>query len=76
MVIFGFVFFSWEATIGPPAVSLVGCGNCLHVSISLPVADSSSNVDNIYTLFDPSFRVVYKKSGGKVGNRRRCLLLS
>lgn len=76
MVIFCFVFFLCEATIGPPAVSLVGCGNCLHVNVLLPVADSSSKVDSIYTLLDPSFRVVYKKSGGKVGNRRRCLLLS
>lgn len=72
MVVLCFVFFLWEAKIGAPAVSLVGCGNCLNISISLPAADKL----DIYTVLDPTFEVVYKKSGGKVGNCRRCLLLS
>lgn len=59
-------FFS-PAIIGPPKVSLVGCGNCIHVNISLPEADRSSGIKDIKSFYPGSqFSVYWKKLNGAV----------
>ncbi|MED6262220.1 hypothetical protein ATANTOWER_016348 [Ataeniobius toweri] len=45
------------STIGPPLLSLAGCGSCIQINISLP--------DKIQRQYDSSFRVQWKK--GKDG---------
>lgn len=59
-------FFLCEAVIDPPTVSLAGCGNCIHVRVSLPAADNSSGVDDIHKFYRPTYTAVYKEHGGKV----------
>ncbi|XP_037645307.1 interferon alpha/beta receptor 1-like isoform X2 [Sebastes umbrosus] len=47
--------------IGPPKVSLAGCGNCIQINISLPEADPSSRIDDIKTFYGGSqFRVFWR----------------
>uniref|UniRef100_A0A3Q3ARR9 Interferon alpha/beta receptor 2-like n=1 Tax=Kryptolebias marmoratus TaxID=37003 RepID=A0A3Q3ARR9_KRYMA len=43
-----------DTIIGPPALSLAGCGTCIQGNISLPVADRNIN-------YDPSFSVFWRK---------------
>ncbi|XP_034549740.1 interleukin-10 receptor subunit beta-like [Notolabrus celidotus] len=52
-----------DTRIGPAEVFLSGCGNCLTVNISLPEPDPSSKVSDLYRLYDPSFKVLWKKRG-------------
>ncbi|KAM8856792.1 uncharacterized protein AB9W97_020950 isoform 2-T2 [Spinachia spinachia] len=50
-----------ETIIGPPKVSLSGCGNCIHVNISLP-ADPSSGIEDIKSVYyGAQFRVFWMK---------------
>nr|XP_019955334.1 PREDICTED: uncharacterized protein LOC109637429 [Paralichthys olivaceus] len=55
-----------DTTIGPPEVSLAGCGNCIQVNISLPEADRSSGIDDIQKLYASQFRVVWKSENNKI----------
>uniref|UniRef100_A0AAQ4PZ89 Fibronectin type-III domain-containing protein n=1 Tax=Gasterosteus aculeatus aculeatus TaxID=481459 RepID=A0AAQ4PZ89_GASAC len=50
------------AIIGPPKVSLSGCGKCIHVNISLPEADPRSGIKDIMSFYyGVQFRVFWKK---------------
>ncbi|XP_074514288.1 cytokine receptor family member b1 isoform X2 [Sebastes fasciatus] len=50
-----------QTKIGPPKVSLAGCGNCIQINISLPKADPSSGIDDIKTFYGGSqFRVSWR----------------
>ncbi|GLD51551.1 uncharacterized protein AKAME5_000458600, partial [Lates japonicus] len=52
------IFTPYEDTkIGPPIVSLAGCGNCIQINMSLPEADRSSGITNIQEFFDATFRI-------------------
>ncbi|KAK9538139.1 hypothetical protein VZT92_005694 [Zoarces viviparus] len=44
-----------DTTIGPPKVSLAGCGNCIHLNISLPEADPGLGSRDMKT-FSSSFQ--------------------
>ncbi|KAL6101101.1 uncharacterized protein ACO6RY_08102 [Pungitius sinensis] len=51
-----------QTLIGPPKVSLSGCGNCIDVNISLPEADPSSGIEDIKSFYNGAqFRVFWKK---------------
>ncbi|XP_077947425.1 interferon alpha/beta receptor 2 isoform X2 [Gasterosteus aculeatus] len=51
-----------QTIIGPPKVSLSGCGKCIHVNISLPEADPRSGFKDIMSIYhDVKFRVFWKK---------------
>ncbi|KAG8000866.1 Interferon alpha/beta receptor 2, partial [Nibea albiflora] len=52
--------------IGPPTLSLVGCGNCIQVNISLPEPDGSSGVDDIHSFYGAEYVVVWKKLNGEL----------
>lgn len=60
-------FFLCKAIIGPPKVSLAGCGNCIHVNVSLPEVDSSPGDHFIHTKYAPTYKVIFKERGGEVG---------
>ncbi|XP_076602980.1 cytokine receptor family member b1 [Chaetodon auriga] len=58
-------FTPYEDTIiDPPKVSLAGCGNCIHINISLPEAGRSSGVDDIHGFYGPEYNVVCQKRDG------------
>ncbi|XP_070770626.1 interferon lambda receptor 1-like [Enoplosus armatus] len=42
-----------DTTIGPPKLSLAGCGNCIHVNVSLH--------KNIQKFYDAHFKVLWRK---------------
>ncbi|XP_059198575.1 cytokine receptor family member b1 [Centropristis striata] len=50
-----------DTTIGPPKVSLAGCGNCIKINISLPEPDRSSGIDDIQKLYAAMFKVLWRK---------------
>ncbi|XP_011615974.2 uncharacterized protein isoform X1 [Takifugu rubripes] len=56
-----------ETKIGPPVVLLTGCGNCLHMQIILPEADSSSTV-KIHNFYNPVYRITLRKQGKRQGD--------
>ncbi|XP_045910211.1 uncharacterized protein LOC123973893 isoform X3 [Micropterus dolomieu] len=61
------VFTPFEDTkIGPPQLSLTGCGNCIQINISLPEADRQSGIPDIQKLYDPDFRVSWRKHNATV----------
>lgn len=45
---------------------LVGCGNCIQVTIALPKADKSSNISDIQVYYGAVFEIWWNKSGGAV----------
>uniref|UniRef100_A0A672YFD8 Fibronectin type-III domain-containing protein n=1 Tax=Sphaeramia orbicularis TaxID=375764 RepID=A0A672YFD8_9TELE len=45
--------------LGPPQVTLAGCGNCIKINISLPEAEKE-----IQETYDPEFKIAWKKRGG------------
>ncbi|XP_054470934.1 interleukin-10 receptor subunit beta-like [Anoplopoma fimbria] len=54
-----------QTIIGPPKISLAGCGNCIHVNISLPEADRSSGIKDMKTIYPGSqFEVIWMKGKG------------
>ncbi|KAF7645007.1 hypothetical protein LDENG_00212110 [Lucifuga dentata] len=53
-----------DTTIGPPKVSLAGCGTCINVNISMPEADKKSKIPDIQEMYKCPFRVMWHKSGG------------
>ncbi|XP_034416735.1 interferon alpha/beta receptor 1a-like [Cyclopterus lumpus] len=56
-----------QTIIGPPKVTLTGCGNCIHVNISLPEADRSSRIKDIKKFYHGSqFSVHWKTNKGAV----------
>ncbi|XP_034429269.1 cytokine receptor family member b1 [Hippoglossus hippoglossus] len=57
-----------DTTIGPPEVSLAGCGNCIQINMSLPEADRSSGIDDIQKFYYSDFRVVCKRGKTEVGS--------
>nr|XP_043907716.1 interferon alpha/beta receptor 1a-like isoform X2 [Solea senegalensis]XP_043907724.1 interferon alpha/beta receptor 1a-like isoform X2 [Solea senegalensis] len=53
------VFCPYEDTkIGPPVVSLAGCGDCIEINISLPQADRSSGINDIHQFYGAQFRIL------------------
>ncbi|XP_038575686.1 interleukin-20 receptor subunit alpha-like isoform X2 [Micropterus salmoides] len=61
------VFTPFEDTkIGPPQLSLTGCGNCIQINISLPEADGQSGIPDIQELYDADFRVSWRKHNATV----------
>ncbi|XP_062259226.1 cytokine receptor family member b1 isoform X2 [Platichthys flesus] len=56
-----------DTTIGPPEVSLAGCGNCIQINMTLPEADRSSGIDDIQKFYYSHFRVVCTRGEKKVG---------
>ncbi|XP_049904284.1 cytokine receptor family member b1 [Epinephelus moara] len=55
-------FTPYEDTIiGPPKVSLAGCGNCIQINISLPEADRSSKISDIQEFYGAQFKIYWKK---------------
>ncbi|KAM4608347.1 cytokine receptor family member b1 [Polymixia lowei] len=50
-----------DTVIGPPELSLAGCGNCIEVNISLP--ETGSNVTKILKFYGASFKIFWKKTG-------------
>ncbi|KAM9851003.1 cytokine receptor family member b1 [Aulostomus maculatus] len=60
------IFFSpiEQTVIGPPKLTLLGCGNCIHVNISMPEADKRSNIHDIQHFYSATFRVSWKKTDG------------
>ncbi|TMS06523.1 Interferon alpha/beta receptor 2 [Larimichthys crocea] len=60
-------FTPYEQTIiGPPTLSLAGCGNCIQINISLPEPDRSSEIDDIHNFYGVNYRVVWKKFNGEL----------
>ncbi|TKS67652.1 Interferon alpha/beta receptor 2 [Collichthys lucidus] len=59
-------FTPYEQTIiGPPTLSLAGCGNCIQINISLPEPDRSSEIEDIHSFYGVNYRVVWKKFNGE-----------
>ncbi|XP_053296683.1 cytokine receptor family member b1 isoform X2 [Pleuronectes platessa] len=56
-----------DTTIGPPEVSLAGCGNCIQINITLPEADRSSGIDDIQKFYYSHFRIVCTRGEKVVG---------
>ncbi|XP_058479377.1 cytokine receptor family member b1 [Solea solea] len=55
------VFCPYEDTkIGPPVLSLAGCGDCIEINISLPEADRSSGINDMHKFYSPQFRILYR----------------
>ncbi|KAM9346919.1 uncharacterized protein ABDE67_011240 [Symphorus nematophorus] len=57
-----------DTIIGPPELSLAGCGDCIQVNISLPEAHWSSGINNndMHAFYSPQYKVLWKKHGGAV----------
>ncbi|XP_071762339.2 cytokine receptor family member b1 [Centroberyx gerrardi] len=55
-----------DTKIGPPKLSLAGCGNCIQMNISLPEADKAAKINerDILKYYGASFKVYWKKPGG------------
>ncbi|XP_060944081.1 cytokine receptor family member b1 [Limanda limanda] len=56
-----------DTSIGPPEVSLAGCGNCIQINMTLPEADRSSGIDDIQKFYYSRFRVVCTRGEKVVG---------
>ncbi|KAI3356617.1 hypothetical protein L3Q82_017827, partial [Scortum barcoo] len=57
-----FTFTPYKDTkIGPPELSLAGCGNCIQINITLPEADSSSRIHDIQKFYGAQFIVYWRK---------------
>lgn len=66
------LFFSHQAVVGPPKLSVAGCGTCLRVNISLPEADRHSGAGDIQKFYGAVFKVFWRKGQqGKVEVRGR-----
>ncbi|XP_042351280.1 cytokine receptor family member b1 [Plectropomus leopardus] len=50
-----------DTKIGPPGVSLAGCGNCIQINISLPEAEKRSKIIDIEKIYDVKFIIYWKK---------------
>lgn len=48
-----------DTKIGPPELSLAGCGNCIQVNILLPKAERQIDIEKFY---DVNFRVLWNKT--------------
>ncbi|XP_038575689.1 uncharacterized protein LOC119903521 isoform X5 [Micropterus salmoides] len=71
------VFTPFEDTkIGPPQLSLTGCGNCIQINISLPEADGQSGIPDIQELYDADFRVSWRKHNATVMTQYRDNILT
>ncbi|XP_039674198.1 interferon alpha/beta receptor 2-like [Perca fluviatilis] len=57
---------SRHTKIGPPKVSLTGCGNCIQINISLPKAEHGSRIKNqdMKPLLNPVYEVFWRKPKG------------
>ncbi|XP_071341594.1 cytokine receptor family member b1 isoform X2 [Trachinotus anak] len=54
-----------DTKIGPPELSVAGCGNCIQINMSLPEADKSSGISDIHKYYDVHFNVTLRKTSGK-----------
>ncbi|XP_078796352.1 uncharacterized protein LOC144988905 isoform X2 [Oryzias latipes] len=56
-----------DTVVGPPKLSVAGCGTCLRVNISLPEADRHSGAGDIQKFYGAVFKVFWRKGQqGKV----------
>ncbi|XP_029314458.1 cytokine receptor family member b1 [Cottoperca gobio] len=55
-----------DTEIGPPKVSLAGCGNCIQINISLPEADESTNINDMKGFYGAHFKVLWRKPKEKL----------
>ncbi|XP_068581277.1 interferon alpha/beta receptor 2-like isoform X2 [Cebidichthys violaceus] len=54
-----------QTTIGPPKVTLAGCGYCIHLNISLPEVDRSLRIKDIKAIYhDVQFEIFWSKHKG------------
>lgn len=61
-------FLFWLARLGPPILSLTGCGDCLQLAISLPEADNNSGIVDIQKFYSARFRILCKRGKDMVVN--------
>ncbi|KAG7467295.1 hypothetical protein MATL_G00151810 [Megalops atlanticus] len=55
-------FCPYENTVlGPPQVSLAGCGNCLVINITFPRGRAEQSIQDIYGVFQ--FNIFWRKTG-------------
>ncbi|KAK2839399.1 hypothetical protein Q5P01_013139 [Channa striata] len=52
-----------DTNIGPPEVSLDGCGNCIRINISLPKHNNRAEAEGLYN--DPQFEIFWRKKHEK-----------
>ncbi|XP_022609596.1 uncharacterized protein LOC111228081 [Seriola dumerili] len=52
-----------DTKIGPPEVSLAGCGNCIQMNMSLLEPDSRTGIEDIYKFYDVHFIVWWWRDG-------------
>lgn len=57
------LIFLCSAIIGPPVVSLSGCGDCLNITISLPIEGPKITKQIIQFYNSVSFSISWKKAG-------------
>ncbi|XP_036397099.1 interleukin-10 receptor subunit beta-like [Megalops cyprinoides] len=50
-----------DTVLGPPQVSLAGCGNCLKINITFPRGRAKESIEDIYGVF--RFNISWKKIG-------------
>ncbi|XP_041857674.1 cytokine receptor family member b1 isoform X2 [Melanotaenia boesemani] len=50
-----------DTTIGPPELSVTGCGTCLQINITLPKADSRSGIHDLQKFYDAAFKILWRK---------------
>ncbi|KAG7463678.1 hypothetical protein MATL_G00179130 [Megalops atlanticus] len=56
-----------DTVLGPPEVSVTGCGGCLNLTITLPRGNARSSITEIY--MDFNFHIFWKRAGNtKVWN--------
>ncbi|XP_023273432.1 interferon lambda receptor 1-like isoform X1 [Seriola lalandi dorsalis] len=55
-----------DTKIGPPEVSLAGCGNCIKMNMSLLEPDSSTGIEDINKYYDVHFTVKWRREGHSV----------
>ncbi|XP_035531905.1 cytokine receptor family member b1 [Morone saxatilis] len=61
------LFSPYEDTkITSPKLSLAGCGNCIHINISIPKANKRSQINDIQKFYGGKFKILWKKRNGTV----------
>uniref|UniRef100_A0A667ZA18 Fibronectin type-III domain-containing protein n=1 Tax=Myripristis murdjan TaxID=586833 RepID=A0A667ZA18_9TELE len=54
-----------DTIIGPPKLSVAGCGNCIQINITMPEMDKTANISNLQFFNNPSFKISWKTAEGK-----------
>ncbi|XP_041857671.1 cytokine receptor family member b1 isoform X1 [Melanotaenia boesemani] len=59
-----------DTTIGPPELSVTGCGTCLQINITLPKADSRSGIHDLQKFYDAAFKILWRKENERKSEAR------